>query len=321
MTDVQSEPVTIPAARATLAGTVLRPAVAEARPGVLLLADRGVHDRDGRPAAEWPEPDLPPDRLSLLPDLAALLARSGLVTLRYDKRGTGASTGDWDAADLEDLSEDAAAALAVLAAHPAVAAGHLAIAGHGEGAYLAARLAARRDDVRALVLLSPPAQSLDRALLARAEREAAAIAALPPAQRLLEGIPADYDPVRAAANLIDALLASNERVLSIGGTPYKVDWFRQSVRAEPADAYRRVRCPVLILQGGDDEFTAPDAVETVAAMVRAGGNQSVAVAVLPGKDRAYRAPATGAAPGGTAPEVLGRIADWLTAQLNRERNG
>src|SRR5439155_3907294 len=39
--------------------------------------------------------------------IADFLASVGVAALAYDKRGTGASTGDWDRASLPDLAEDA----------------------------------------------------------------------------------------------------------------------------------------------------------------------------------------------------------------------
>ena len=72
---------------ATLAGTLLLPIWSELEkvPGVVLVSGSGPTDRDGNNA-------LVPDRIDLLKQIAELLAEAGIASLRYDKRGIGAST-------------------------------------------------------------------------------------------------------------------------------------------------------------------------------------------------------------------------------------
>ena len=47
-------------------------------------------------------------------------ARRGIAALAYDKRGTGASSGDWRRATFEDLARDALAGLDSLRLHPGI---------------------------------------------------------------------------------------------------------------------------------------------------------------------------------------------------------
>src|SRR5260370_35659566 len=72
---------------AILAGTLLLPIKSELGrlPGVVLVAGSGPTDRDGNNT-------LVPERIDLLKQLAELLARAGIATLRYDKRGIGGPT-------------------------------------------------------------------------------------------------------------------------------------------------------------------------------------------------------------------------------------
>ncbi len=51
--------------------------------------------------------------------LAVALAEHGCVSLRYDKRGVGASAGDYLSTGFHDECDDAAATLAALRTHPA----------------------------------------------------------------------------------------------------------------------------------------------------------------------------------------------------------
>src|SRR5712671_4102275 len=82
---------------ASLAGTLLLPIKSELGrvPGIVLVAGSGPTDRDGNNS-------LVPERIDLLKQLAELLARAGIATLRYDKRGIGGSQRPSDSMQLQE---------------------------------------------------------------------------------------------------------------------------------------------------------------------------------------------------------------------------
>lgn len=91
---------------------------------------------------------------------------------------------------------------------------------------------------------------------------------------------------------------------------------------DPIPTARRVRVPVLILQGDTDRQATPEQADTLAAAFRAGGNPDVTVQTFPETNHLFLADPVGWS-GGYAmlpskhvrPEVLGAIADWLAARL------
>jgi dienelactone hydrolase len=85
------------------------------------------------------------------------LSKAGIVALAIDFRRGGAATGgDSEATpSLSDLTMDADAARAYLAARPEVVATRIGVAGASLGANVAALAAASDPNIRALVLLSP----------------------------------------------------------------------------------------------------------------------------------------------------------------------
>src|SRR6185436_6551218 len=165
------EEVSFPSGSLRLWGTLAKPKGARGCPAVVLLSDTGPHDRQGnlvkgKGGSEefaWPGADAGLHRA-----VAQALAGAGLMVLRYDDRGCGASEGDFGTARFSDFAADAAAAVAFLRARDD--AGPIGLVGHGEGALAACVVAAKEAAVKSVVLLAPPPATLDELALARAER-------------------------------------------------------------------------------------------------------------------------------------------------------
>jgi alpha-beta hydrolase superfamily lysophospholipase len=158
-------PVRFPAGRIELAGTVsipADPAPATRWPGVLLLASFLPRDRDGsfdRQAhpAWFADGD---DEHRLLARLAAALARVGVASLRYDKRGCGQSEGEWETADLFALVDDARDAVTHLRQQPAVDPTRIGLVGHGDGGLIAMSVAPADPSIGPLTLIGVPARGV-----------------------------------------------------------------------------------------------------------------------------------------------------------------
>ncbi len=136
-----------------LAATVTVPQGAGPFPAVVLVSRGGRHDRDGNEPGAWtPRVRAPYDAL------AQSLADAGVLVLRYDERGVGESTSKSgysspnspQTLDLE--AEDVEAAVKALAARTDVR--WAGIIGHGEGADLALRVAARQPAVGGVAMVS-----------------------------------------------------------------------------------------------------------------------------------------------------------------------
>ena len=96
-------------------------------------------------------------RTGVTREVADALAGARVATLRYDKRGAGASGGDYLRAGMAGNLADARAGLGWLAARAAGL--PLLTVGHSEGTYYAAELAATDAGVAGAVLLGAPARS------------------------------------------------------------------------------------------------------------------------------------------------------------------
>ncbi len=277
----------------TLAGTLTLPAGASAKvPAVLLLTGSGPQDRDES------TPGLPGWRP--FRQFADTLSRRGIAVLRLDDRGVGGSGGSVNATTLPEFAEDARAALAFLRARPEVDARRVGIVGHSEGGYVGPMVAAADPALRALALVAAPART-GRALVDYQSRLAIeSDSTLAP--RL------DSLLVMAAAQT-DSLAAASP-------------WFGSLLAHDPLPVARRLRMPVLVLQGETDRQVPAAEAPALAAAIRAGGNRDVDVRLFLGVNHLLLRDPDGSVSGYAAlpskqvvPELLGALADWLAAKL------
>lgn len=75
--------------------------------------------------------------------IADRFARAGIAALVYDKRGSGASTGDWKLSSYDDLANDGIAGIDLLASRPDIDAKRIGLHGHSEGGIIAPIAAVR----------------------------------------------------------------------------------------------------------------------------------------------------------------------------------
>jgi uncharacterized protein len=237
-----------------LAGTLTLPDGEGPFPAVLLASGSGPLDRDSNHRRV---------RFDVGRQLAAALAAGGLASYRYDKRGTGATPGDWRSAGLYDNADDLARALAAVAAHPQVDADRLLLAGHSEGAILAAAVAARGGPVRGVVLLAGTATPGEELL----RWQAAQIA--PTLPRFVRGV------LRLMRTDLEAKVAANHRkirattadVARVDGARINARWHREFMAHDPREDLARVTAPVLAITGAKDMHAPPDDLAVIADTV------------------------------------------------------
>ncbi|MFW3172484.1 alpha/beta hydrolase family protein [Geodermatophilus sp. CPCC 206100] len=238
-----------------LAGTLTLPDSPGPVPAVVLTSGSGPLDRDSNHRRA---------RFDVARQLAAALAAGGLASLRYDKRGVGASPGDWRAAGFTDNVDDLGRALDALAARPEVDPARLLLAGHSEGALLSAALAARGAPVRGVVLLSTSATPGDELLRWQARELGPTLPA--PVRLLLRLLRTDLEAKVATQHA--RVRATTTDVARLGGVRVNARWTREFLDHDPRTDLAGVRVPVLALTGSKDVQAPPRDLEVVAATVR-----------------------------------------------------
>jgi uncharacterized protein len=240
----------------TLAGTLTVPGGAGPFPAVLLVPGSGPVDRDSNVRRL---------RLDITGQLARALAGSGFATLRYDKRGVGASTGDFRTAGFLENADDAEAALEVLAAAPGVDPERILVLGHSEGALLAGMIAARSGVPAGVVLLSGSATPGEELLRWQTRQIAPTLpAAVRAVLRLLR-----TDLEKRVARNHERIKATTTDVARVDGARLNARWHREFMAYDPRTDLSRIQVPVLAVTGTKDLQTPVDDLAAIADTVPA----------------------------------------------------
>ena len=245
-TSLSAEEVTLQTMKGALYGTLLMPANVTAKvPAAVIISGSGPTDRDGNSAMLHGKNDS-------LKMLAEALARRGIASLRYDKRGIAASRASAASeADLrfETYIEDAIAWGNKLRGDERFSS--VAYVGHSEGSLIAI-IAAQRLPAGRLVSISGTARPAGDLILSQLKTR------LSPDQFVV-------------ASKIIGTLTFGRTVTDVpmefaslfrpSVQPYLISWFRY----DPSAEIRRLKIPILVVQGTTDIQVMPDEARRLAA--------------------------------------------------------
>ncbi len=229
----QESPIELKTPTGTVHGTLLMPAGTSGTvPVVLIIAGSGPTDRDGNSP-------LLAGKNNSLRYVAEALARNGVASVRYDKRGVaGSASAATSEADLRFTTyvDDAAAWVSQLAADPRFS--RVMIIGHSEGSLISI-MAARRTPVAKVMSLAGAGRSAAVVLDEQLSKN------LPPtllgdARQVL----AELRAGRTVATPPPALAA----LFRPSVQPYLISWLNLDPAAEAA----KVRVPHVVVQGTTD---------------------------------------------------------------------
>jgi uncharacterized protein len=305
----------------SLSGTLTVPHGAGPFLAGILLAGSGPLDRDAADSGHRP-----------FLVLADYLTRKGIAVLRYDKRGIGKSTGDYDNATTADFASDAEAALAFLKSRKEIDARTIGIIGHSEGGVIAPMIASRSSDVAWIVMLAGPATKgaetliLQSDLIARAagmtdeqvaksldfDRQAYMLVRQEKDRVVLENKLGDLIQVSGLGPAMPPAML--QRQIHWTSSP----WFHYFLDYDPAPALQKTKCPVLALIGEKDLQVPPkENLPLLRKALEDGGNKDFQVVELPGLNHLFQhcymgLPAESRAIEETfAPEALSAISEWV----------
>jgi uncharacterized protein len=276
-----------------LAGTLTLPRGASRPvPAVVTITGSGQQDRDEA------LPSVPGFRL--FRQVADTLSRRDIAVLRLDDRGVGGSGGDVNGTSA-DFADDIRAAVTYLRTRSDIDPARIALVGHSEGGMIAPMLAADDPQLAAIVLMAGPAIR-GRDVINFQIRSA---------------VESDTSIAIAARDS-----ATREFLAGFDSTTAKQPWMAYFLAYDPLPTVRRVRQPVLILQGATDLQVTADQAPMLERALREAGNRNVTTHVFTDRNHLFLRDAKGY-PAGYASlpdkkvdgEVLGTLADWLVSIL------
>ena len=305
----------------TLAGTLGVPEGAGPFPAVVLIGGSGPGTRDE---------EILRHKIFLV--LADALNRRGIAVLRYDKRGVGESSGDFATASLSDFAADAESALVFLKSRPEIAADHIGLVGHSEGGAVAPMVANRNPSARFVVLMAAPGMRIGTLLRLQNARIAKASgvsdAEIARKDAFYGKLAADLAAARtedqalavARADVAQAVTEQNVAAANADGFVHMVTsrWSREAFGYDPVPPLRRLRTPVLALNGSLDlQVPADEDLGPIKAALQA--DPDVTIVELPNLNHLFQTARVGTpAEYGDieetiAPAALKVIADWVVA--------
>jgi len=311
---VREEPVTFRSADATLSGTLLLPAGGDRHPAVVLFHGSGPQPRNSF-MAHW-------------------FAEHGVAALTYDKRGVGASTGDFMTVAFTDLAGDGLAAVALLKARPDIDSKQIGVWGLSQGGWLGPLAASQSNDIAFVIAVSGPGVSPGEQMVfyyanqlrAQGFNEQEVAEASDTRRKLWHALSTGngYDAARtslehgrslrwfsAVNEQSGGLLSRPTDELLNDVTVRNRQWYRFEANYDPTIALRGLKVPALFIFGGKDELVP---VEPSVAIIRQtltdAGDRAFSIVVFPGADHVMT---VRSAEGGRtlAAGYLSTIEDWL----------
>lgn len=296
----------------TFGGTFTRPLlwadkVKEMKyPVALLITGSGQQDRDETLFEHKP-----------FAVIADHLAKHGIATLRVDDREKGKTTGRFMRSTTLDFAKDVEAGINYLQTRKDIDTKNIGLIGHSEGGMIAPMVAAKRKDVKFIILLAGPGvpiidlmeqQSVDIALSNGVT------------QKELEAFRPLYKPVMQAAinetdsatavkkitglftawqNKTDSVTVKNTTGVTDSASlaafaasiisQVKQPWFRYFINFNPANYLSNVRCAVLALNGEKDiQVAAAPNLEAIRKIMVGKMVKTFKVMSLPGLNHLFQ---------------------------------
>jgi fermentation-respiration switch protein FrsA (DUF1100 family) len=311
----------------SLAGTLTLPKTNKPCTAVILVSGSGPQNRDEELLGHKP-----------FFVLADYLTRNGIAVLRYDDRGIGESTGDFRSATSEEFAKDALSAVEYLKTRNKI--NRIGIAGHSEGGLIAPLVAVESDDIDFIVLMAGPGIRGDSILILQTELIMKANGDSDEAiQRDLKVYRSIYNEIisEKSDEEIEQSLKSilteafdflsekekqeagdKELFIEIQMKTLLSPWFRYFIKYDPYPTLKKVKCPVLAINGEKDLQVPPkENLSAIEQALKEGGNENYKTIELPELNHLFQHSKTGAPiEYGNIEETFSEdamkvIADWI----------
>jgi uncharacterized protein len=314
-----------------LSGTLTIPDKPGKYPAVIMVTGSGKQDRNEEFSKHKP-----------FWVIADHLTRKGFIVLRYDDRGVGKSTGNFDKSSTGDFAKDTEAGMAYLKTRKDVNSRKIGIIGHSEGGMVAAIVANETTDVAFIVSLAGFMVNFEDVVLdqllnqAKQMGRSEAEIALEKAWRksLYNIIRENADSATTVRKLWEAYNRMNEEDMKKLNWPkgrqesqvsqLMNPWWRYNLTLDNREKLMNIKCPVLALYGDLDKQVFPDQnIGFVEEAFKNGKCKKFELIRLQGLNHMFQTATTGSEYEYTrieetfSPDALNLISDWLGKTTGR----
>lgn len=273
-----------------LAGTLTLPQTGDQFPAVVLVTGSGAQNRDEEIMEHKP-----------FLVIADYLTRNGVAVLRCDDRGTASSQGNHASATNEDFANDAEAALNYLRGRKEIDAKRIGIVGHSCGGTIAFMVGARDEELAFIISLAGAAVKGDSLMLRQVElifksvgKTDADWQIMKPSIRqryaLLQQTDKTPDEIRKDV-YIDVIKTMSAEALKDPQATQQINeqinsmvspWYLHFMRYDPTKDLRKIKCPVLALNGEKDiQVDATMNLTAIKERITENGNKRVTTKAYP----------------------------------------
>lgn len=312
-----------------LAGTLTYPKGTGPFPAIILITGSGGQNRNEELLGHKP-----------FLVIADYLSRKGYAVLRYDDRGIAKSQGDYANANSADLATDADAAFRYLIGLNMINKDGIGLMGHSEGSLIAAIVASQNNNIAFIVSLAGPGLTGEN--IVNAQNEAISkLSGIPQGEidlslkinkKLYSIIKKQKNNQKAEEKVLSTYKKELEKrkttpsdvqkavaqLKATSGAPIYA-WFRYFLVTDPAVFWKKVRCPVLALNGEKDiQISWEPNLNAIKSAAVSGGNNSVTTFHYQGLNHLFQHCTTGLPKEygeieeTFSPQVLENINAWLT---------
>ncbi len=269
--------------------------------------------------------------------IAHELAQKGWATFRYDERGVGASSGNYDISTSADFADDAYRALLTARLHPKIDPKRVGLIGHSEGGMVAPMVAAAHpEEVYCIVSLAGTGVSGKDVLVKQSADISMAEGKMKEdAERDAEFVESLCDLMIQSKDSAEVANGIKNRVVmdskddhndaTIEGQDlfdqynqqFNTAWMRFFISHNPQENWQKVQCPTLILSGDLDlQVNAEINTKAISQALNARGIKNNVV-ILANHNHLFQYTETGRVSEyakldeTTSPETLEEIVLWL----------
>lgn len=287
----------------TLSGTLSIPRKDGTFPAVILISGNGEHDRNEEFGNFKP-----------FLDISNYLTKQGIAVLRYDKRGVGESTGNYDSANSFDFANDVTSAIGYLLTREEIKRNEIGLIGHSEGGLIAPIVASQSSNVAFIISLAGPSLSGDKILLSQQKAIATAKGTnksdIEKNQKLNQGafeivqFYKDNDTLnKKMTEYIEEISLNDpdkpenmsyEKYVEAQVNGILRPWMINFLRYNPKKYIKQVQVPVLALNGSKDlQVLASENLSEWKRILESSGNKNVTIKELENLNHLFQTCETG----------------------------